>query len=211
MTPMRIFAVDDHGFALSGIAAELEAHADEFDLVGTFTHPDQINLGQPAVDVVILDFWMNDFGTSSTLDWVLPLTAWGSKVLLHTSETKPVQLREASRLGAQGLCLKGDNKLIEALRALRDGGIYVSGATADAILHDPDLFPRLTAREVDVLLGVQDGLTHGQIARELDIKQDTVKKHLERAAKRYKDIGRSVTNSASVAREARRDGHLPPD
>ena len=207
---MRIVAVDDHPLALRGIAAELAEHPGEFELVGAFTHPDQVDLGQAAVDVVILDFRMDDVGVTTSLDWVMPFVAWGAKVLLNTSETRPVQLRKAVRLGASGLCLKSDDKLTEALRALRLDGIYVSGETADALLHEADLVPHLTTREIDTLQGIQDGLTHREVARELGIVAETVKAHLKSATAKYLALGRTVTNSASVAREARRDGHLPP-
>jgi len=207
---MRVIAVDDHPIALRGIAAELAEHPDEFELVQTLTHPGLVDLAQPPVDVVVLDFRMEDVGLVTSLEWIEPFVTWGAKVLLNTSETRPVQLRTAIQFGASGLCLKSDDKLTEALRALRLDGIYVSGEAADALLHDPGLYPQLTQREVDTLQGIQDGLTHREVARDLGIVPDTVKAHLRSATSKYLALGREVTNSASVAREARRDGHLPP-
>lgn len=70
------------------------------------------------------------------------------------------------------------------------------------------LVAALTPREVEVLQGVDDGLTRRQVAGRLRIAESTVTDHLKSARTRYLALGRPITNSQSLLREARRDGWI---
>ena len=59
--------------------------------------------------------------------------------------------------------------------------------------------PNLTARELEVLALVADGLTNAEIARRLWVSQSTVAKHLEQA---YPKLG-VHSRTAAVARLAK--------
>ncbi|MEJ2886108.1 helix-turn-helix domain-containing protein [Actinomycetospora aeridis] len=54
----------------------------------------------------------------------------------------------------------------------------------------------LTDRELEVLVGVVDGLTNGEIGKRLYLSEDTVKSHLVRVLRKL-----GVTNRASAVRE----------
>ena len=57
--------------------------------------------------------------------------------------------------------------------------------------------PRLTPRELEILRHASQGLTNGQIARELWVTEQTVKFHLSNT---YRKIG--VTNRTEASRYA---------
>ena len=68
------------------------------------------------------------------------------------------------------------------------------GWIVDSILAKP--FKRaLTAREEDIILGVEQGLTNAKIAKKLYLTENTVKTHL----KRIFDVTHSTTRTQLVA------------
>jgi len=88
------------------------------------------------------------------------------------------------------------------------GEFGCSSELAAALLTDESLVGGLTGREVQVLQGLADGMTQAQVARWLEISGETVRTHLKAARAKYWDLGREITNTASVLREARQDGWL---
>lgn len=208
-TPLAVLVVENHESTLTGIADLCATRAEELVLVGAHTSLDALDLGAPPPDVVVLDLMLGRDDLLST-PAIPRLRAWPTKVLVHTSEERPVLLRQAVLAGANGVALKDDGlgALLLALRDLRDGDHTVSSALALALLEDDSLAAALTAREVEVLQGVDDGLSHKQIAARLGIAQHTVKSHVDNACGKYRRIGRPVTNTVSAVRQARRDGWL---
>ncbi|KQT90681.1 hypothetical protein ASG49_13035 [Marmoricola sp. Leaf446] len=207
--PLEVVVVENHESTLAGIAELCAAHPEELRLAGGHTSLDALDLDGPAPDVVVLDLLLGRDDVLST-PAIPRLRDWPAKVLVHTSEEKPVVLRAAVLAGANGVALKNDGlgALLGALRDLREGTHTVSSALALALLEDASLAAALTAREVEVLQGVDDGLSHKQIAARLGIAQHTVKSHVDNACAKYRRIGRPVTNTVSVVRQARSDGWL---
>ena len=119
-------------------------------------------------------------------------------------------LRSAVLAGCHGISLKNDgvHSLYLALRDVACGGFACSSVLAEALVSDPLLAASLTPREVGVLECLHDGLTRDQIARRLGIAAGTIKTHLESVRAKYLGLGRTVTNSTSLVREARRDGWI---
>jgi DNA-binding NarL/FixJ family response regulator len=99
---------------------------------------------------------------------------------------------EAVRLGADGFVLKsGDpRELLLAVHAVAAGGAFFSPEIARRLLSDRQAirfgraldarrrFESLTPREKDVLRLVGNGLSNGEIARELYLAEGTVKVHV---------------------------------
>lgn len=204
-----VAVVDNQAVVRRGVAAILGAHANEFVFAGAYA-----DLG-PLVDddvaapeVVVLDLWLGRDDSDAV--WAIEtLRARGSAVLLHTTEERPVLLRRAVAAGVLGLALKndGDDALLEALRGVAAGEFSCSSELASALLEDDRRAAKLAAREVEVLECLADGLTRHQVASRLNISEATVKTYLARVRDRYLALGRSVTNTASLIGEARRDGY----
>ena len=79
---------------------------------------------------------------------------------------------------------------------------------AEALIKDTTLTPRLTAREVEVLSNLRDGLTQRQVGSRMSVAEETVRAHLKSIRIKYADADRDVTNAASLVREADRDGWI---
>lgn len=207
--PLSVVAIENHETTLLGIRDLCARHPADLVLRGTHVSMETVDLDAAPPDVVVLDLMLGRDDVLAT-PAIPDLRAWPTKVLVHTSEEKPVVLRAAVMAGANGVALKSDGPeaLLSALRDLRLAHHSVSSALALALLEDDSLAAALTVREVEVLQGVDDGLSHKQIAARLGITQYTVKTHVDNACAKYRTIGRPITNTVSAVRQARRDGWL---
>lgn len=200
--------VDNHDYVLRSVAEAVTAHPD-LDLRGSHHDVAELDVTGKPPDVVVLDLYLGRDDTPSTGS-IPALTAWGARVLLHTSAEFPVPIRQAVAAGALGLSLKNDglDAMLDAVRVVAAGGFACSGAVAGALLTDDDLVAGLTGRELDVIQAIDDGLTHREIARRHDIAESTVKDHLKSVRAKYLKLGRDISNAHSIVREARRDGWI---
>lgn len=206
---VTVAVVDNHEAMQRGVAAILAEARPEFRYVGGYLDPAPLTAGTVAVpDVVVLDLWLGRDDADS-LDAIQPLRAHGAKVLLHTSEERPVKLRAAVRAGALGLALKSDGaeEFLVALRGVAAGEFACSSELAAALLEDSGRAANLAVREIQVLQSLADGLTRDQVASRLGVSDGTVKTYLGRIRDKYLALGRDVTNATSLVLEAQRDGY----
>ena len=116
-------------------------------------------------------------------------------VVVLSAADDPAQMRKALDVGASGFISKSGNAevMLSALRLILAGGIYVP---PDMLKPRPDTDPRaqeivaessgatgpqtpvLTARQRQVLEKLGQGKSNKQIARELDLSENTVKIHV---------------------------------
>jgi two-component system, NarL family, response regulator NreC len=108
----------------------------------------------------------------------------GIYVLLLTLHEDTSLLREAIKAGAAGFILKKavEDELIEAIRQVAEGKMYIHPAMTRALINEepPALRNKgitLTQREIDVLRLLARGLTNRQIADELALSTRTVETH----------------------------------
>jgi two-component system response regulator NreC len=185
-SPIRIILADDHAIMREGLTALL---ADEPDLqvvgeAGTGREAlSLIHRHQP--DLALLDITMPDM---TGLEVTAQVTAALSevKVLILTMHEEEAFFFEALQAGASGYILKGvhSEELINAIRAVYTGGIYlppqlVSSLVQDYLSRHPQLPPDdpLTPREVEILALLAQGLSNRDIAEQLMLSQNTVKTH----------------------------------
>jgi DNA-binding NarL/FixJ family response regulator len=109
------------------------------------------------------------------------------RVLLFVGRVqRPAKLRAAVQAGCDGLCLESGLGLdagTAALRAIRDGGIYIDRPLSELLrtggsAQGSGLLPVLSAREIEVIELVVAGLKNHEIAARLYISRETVKSHL---------------------------------
>lgn len=113
-----------------------------------------------------------------------------ASVVLTGSESQPDYV-QVVRLGARGLVLKGDDpeKLFSAIRTVAEGELAFSDEVARGVLEAmaaepqkeeaPTNMVRLSERERQIAYLVARGLKNRDIARELNISENTVKRHLQ--------------------------------
>lgn len=205
---ISLLIVDDHPLVRAGLAGLVESVADDIQVVG------QAATGEEAVevalvarpDVVLMDLSMpGQGGVAATRSLLAQDSAVAVVVLTSFSDTR--QVSEALDAGAIGYVLKDSEPtdVLAAIRAAAAGHAPIDPRVARALLPSPTVespADALSARELQVLRLVAEGLANKQIARRLEIAERTVKVHVGNIFRR---IG--VADRTSAALWAR--DHLP--
>jgi DNA-binding NarL/FixJ family response regulator len=187
---IRIAIADDHAVLRESLCALLAGHRD-FEVVGTASNGvealELVDKLHP--DVLVLDLFMpitDGFEVLRQLDHGEVKVA---SLVLTGSENQPDYVRVV-RLGARGLVLKGDTpeKLFEAIRTVADGELAFSEEVAQGVLMAMSAEPekeravnlqRLSEREKQIAFLVARGMKNKDIAVQLSISENTVKRHLQ--------------------------------
>jgi DNA-binding NarL/FixJ family response regulator len=142
------------------------------------------------------------------VDWRMP-KLWGEQLLaelnaaspstavvIYTAEADEQLARAALAAGAAALVLKEAPlaDLARALEAVQAGRSYVDSGVASA----GEARSALTARELDVLRLVAEGLSHEQIGARLGIGAETVRTHLKKACHRLGATTRTQAVAAAL-------------
>ncbi len=190
--PVSVLVVDDHPLTRDALASLLTQHG--FDVVG------QAADGHEAIalsarlqpQLVLLDLTMPDMDGLTALPGVRSSAPEAEVVVLTASGTEE-NLLAAIRAGAAGYLLKSEppERIAEFLHGVAEGDAALSGSVARRLVDRlraggrldggvPDaIAARLSAREVEVLLLLDDHLTTEEIAGRLFISEHTVRSHVK--------------------------------
>lgn len=200
----RCLLADDHPALMIAITRLLAENG--FEVVGpAYDGRDAIRLAREAVpEVAVVDYRMPGLAGGALiarLREVLPDLC----VVVYTADADNVVVQESLEAGASGVVLKQAplNDLVRAARSSLEGQTYLDPALVQSGLVDLEGRSTgvLTARELEVLGLLADGLSHKEIGHELSISAETVRTHARNAAGR---LG-AVTRTQAVA-TALRDG-----
>jgi DNA-binding NarL/FixJ family response regulator len=191
MTEKRIGIViaDDHMVLRESLTALLQSQPD-FDVLGTAGNGEEaVRLVQEhSPQVLVLDLFMPD---SDGFEVLRTLERAGNRVasVVLTGSDSQNDHVQVVRLGARGLVLKADDpqKLFAAIRSVADGELAFSDEIAhsimDAMASDqpavPSSMTRLSDRERQISYMVARGMRNRDIATDLAISENTVKRHLQ--------------------------------
>jgi DNA-binding NarL/FixJ family response regulator len=184
--PIRLIIADDHQIVREGLVALIEDEPD-LQVVGqAATGRQAVRLArQHRPELALLDIAMPDMsGLEATrrIVTILPET----KILVLTMHEEEAFFFEALHAGASGYLLKGvpSDELLNALRAVYEGGVYLSPQLAGNLVQDylqhnipPQLDDTLTPREREILTLIAQGLSNRDIANRLTLSINTVKTH----------------------------------
>jgi DNA-binding NarL/FixJ family response regulator len=209
----RILLVDDHPLTRSALAALLRQHA--FAVVGEAADGEQAieAAGRLAPDLVLLDLSMPGLDGLNALPR-LREAAPGCEVVVLTASGTEDNLLGAIRAGAAGYLLKSEPpaRIVDFLRGVANGEAALSGAVARRLLERvreggrdtgvPDEIARvLSARELEVLLLLDDHLGTDEIAKRLFISEHTVRSHVKSLLRKLGvSSRREALEALSVAR-----------
>lgn len=204
---IRVATVDNHEVVREGVAARIEREAADIAIVASVPSVDELLTAAADADVVLLDLWLDD---SDSLDSIPALVAAGSRVLLYTTEQRPVRLRKAVEHGACGLLLKRDplSTIINGIHAAAAGDFYCSGTLAHALLTDETAVADLSPRQVEILEALADGLDYRAAAAFTGSSEAAVKTHLARIREKFRGIGIEPGNAHHLTRIAKDQGHI---
>ena len=209
----RLVLADDHPIFLEGLQKLLEMESD-FEVAGVATTGTSALrvIGTEKPDVAILDVSMPELN-GIALARRLAAEHPGVRVLLLTLHEDRAYLNQALQVGARGYVLKraASATLVQAIRAVMVGGVYVDPAIAGRMFEArprrvrqaPAAVPGLTAREIEVLRFIAAGLTNKEIARRLDIGVKSVETFKARGVDKL-----GLKNRADIVRYAIAQGWL---
>jgi DNA-binding NarL/FixJ family response regulator len=188
---MRILIVDDHPITRDALSALLGQHG--FSVVG------EASEGEEAIELarrlrpqlVLLDLSMPGLEGLHALPRLREAAPECEVVVLTASGTEG-NLLSAIRGGASGYLLKSEppERIVEFLRGVAHGEAALSGEVARRLLEQvreggvrggvPDeIAAKLSARELEVLLLLDEHLGTDEIARRLYISEHTVRSHVK--------------------------------
>lgn len=205
---IRVAIVDDHEAVREGFRSVCERYG--FQLISASDTVAEI-LDSNALrenDVVVLDLSLADGSKPS--ENVANLIAQGAKVLIFSIADKRSQVTEALRAGAGALIRKSQTmaELAEAIELVASNVEVNNTETSAVIDSDADFKLRagLSAKEREVLSLYASGFTMRQVASQLQIKESTVKEHIDRVRGKYSSVGRPAPDKANLVLRAIEDG-----
>lgn len=187
----RILVADDHPLTRDALAALLSQHG--FDVVGEAADgAEAIDLaGRTQPDLVLLDLSMPGMDGLTALPG-LRTAAPDCEVVVLTASGTEHNLLAAIRGGAAGYLLKSEppERIVDFLRGVAGGEAALSGTVARRLLEEvrngrhaggvPDhIAEALSARELEVLLLLDEHHSTDDIARRLYISEHTVRSHVK--------------------------------
>ena len=187
-TKRRILIVDDHPLLREGIARLLN---DQPDLMVCGEAEDRAaaleaaDTGQP--DLAVVDISLKD---QSGLELIKDFKVRFPHLLILALSVhdESIYAERALRAGARGYVMKREasEKVLEAIRSVLDGKVYISSRIAAGILDKVTGYPAgttrsvldvLSDREMEVLMWIGKGYGSTQVAKQLAISVKTVEAH----------------------------------
>lgn len=209
---MQIFvvAIDKHPVVLSGLRASLESSDPALRLVKTATTVSDVLKSAVRVDVALLETTLGD--RSLTPDNIAALRERGAAVIIYTDSEDHRVLQEVLSAGARGIVLKSCAMvtLCEAIREVNAGKLYVVPEVAHVLGRHHAHRPKLSQREVQVLISYSGGSKGDEVADALGMREGTVRVYLKRIRAKYADVDRRAGTRIELYQRAIEDGLIEP-
>jgi len=177
---------DDHPALVAAVCDYLRD--EDFEIVGPASDGVQALAAVEELrpELAVVDYRMPRVGGRELVSRIKEISP-STRVAVYTAEADEQLVVEALDAGADAIVLKEAplEDLVRALRSILAGRPYVDPALAGAAFaSDSRPASRLTAREVDVLTLLAEGLSHEAIGGRLEIASETVRTHARKAADR---------------------------
>ena len=187
---IRVLIVDDHAVVRRGLLAFLATEPD-LDVVGdaaggadALAQIARLDAEGRRPDIVLMDLQMEPLDGIETTRRIRARHA-GVDVVALTSFAEEERVRAALEAGAAGYVLKDADadEVVAAIRSVYAGAVQLDPAVARRLLASSgppsgDAVGGLTARELDVLRQLGDGMANKEIAANLGLSERTVRTHV---------------------------------
>ena len=195
MRPITVVIADDQRLLRTGFRVILDAEPD-VTVVGEaadgYAAVDVVARRRP--DVVLMDIRMPELDGLGAAERILADPQNTTAVVMLTTFDASEYVFKALRVGATGFLLKDtpSDRLLDAVRVAAAGEALIAPRITRRLIADfarasrpagdglPPALEELTAREVEVLRLVAQGLSNSEIASELVLGENTIKTHVGR-------------------------------
>ena len=184
----RIYIVDDHPLVRHGLC-QIVANEADMEICGEAEDsPAAIRgVGEANPDAIIVDISLKG---ANGLELIKNLKAIHEDIpiLVFSMHDETIYAQRALRAGAKAYVMKKESpsKVVDAIRKIIQGEIYVSPSVADQVLHQIVNGPgnvstspvdRLTDRELEVVQLIGRGLSSREVAESLHLSVKTIESH----------------------------------
>ena len=191
---LRIFVIDDHPLAISGLKSMFRKDRDNIEICGSALDV-RIALQEamaPAFDIILLDLWIRDINPLENIKMLKRKFPFKPIVIL-SYEDSTVWQHKMYNAGVAGYLLKTSRKaqLREALEKVADERLVFPHLFTEST---PQCNPRtvtikkidgLTPHQYDVVSLLSEGNSRNQIGKRLSISVSTIEKILTSVRKKF--------------------------
>jgi len=181
--PIRIIIADDHAIFRDGLRRLLVSEKDFVVIAEASDGKEAVLLTQQLKpDILLLDLAMPRVPGMEALREMAHAEVSAYTILL-TAAIEPFEVSCAMRLGARGVVLKASppELLLSCIRAVSEGQYWIgSGLLADwaRLGQESGGGSDLTSREIEIVSAIKTGRSNREIALQMSISEETVKRHL---------------------------------
>ena len=186
---IRILIADDHGVVREGLRAVLGSESD-MEVVGEAATGKEVveRAAELRPDVILMDIQMPELNGIEATRRILEANPDVGVVVLTMFEDDD-SVFSVMRAGARGYVLKGTppSEILKVVRAVAAGEAHFGPEIARRLMSffsEPspastqDIFPELSAREVEILDLIAQGHSNAKIAARLYLSPKTVGNHI---------------------------------
>ncbi len=195
-TRINVLIADDHSMLRQGLKQILELEKDIAVVAQASNGNEAVQYAEDfKPDVILMDINMPGLNGLQAIAEIKKKML-SSRIIVLTIHEDREYLFKTLQMGAEGYVLKDaePSVLIEAIRNVNSGKSYIQpNMTMELVkefnrvtLHDKEkhLDNNLTAREIEVLGLIAEGMINKEIARQLYISEKTVKNHVSNIFKK---------------------------
>jgi two-component system invasion response regulator UvrY len=177
---MRVLIVDDHPIVASGCRALLAGDPEIVILEASDAESGEREFVSGQPDVCVLDINLPSVSGFELARRILARVA-SARIIMFSMNDDPIFAARAIEAGAKGYVSKsGDPRdLVEAIREVGKGGIYLPPALARSIAFAGPSFAqsplaKLTSREIEILRLLSKGKSLSEIAWQVHVSYKTI-------------------------------------
>lgn len=196
ISKISVLIADDHSLIRQGLKQILELENDIVVVAQAANGNDAVKLARDVKpDVILMDINMPESNGLQAIKEIKQ-EKMTSKIIVLTIHEDREYLFKTLQMGAEGYVLKDAEPavLIEAIRNVHNGQSYIQpNMTRELVkefnrvtLHEKEKGEEhnLTAREIEVLELIAEGMINKEIAKQLYISEKTVKNHVSNIFKK---------------------------